>query len=94
MDYGFLPETRARDGDYLDVLVIISESVFPGCIVSVIPLGALDMEDEGGGDYKIVAVAQKDPRNEHVQRINDLTEHFKNEVQNFLRPTKNLKTNG
>ncbi len=91
VDYGFIPQTRADDGDHLDVLVIISESAFPGCIISVMPIGALDMEDENGKDYKIVAIAQKDPRNEHIEKIEDLTEHFKKEVQNFFETYKKLE---
>ncbi len=91
VDYGFLPETRADDGDHLDVLVIISESVFPGCVVKIKVIGALDMEDENGRDYKIIAVAQKDPRNEHIGTIEDLTEHFKKEVQNFFEIYKKLE---
>ncbi len=91
VDYGFIPETRADDGDHLDVLVIISESVFPGCVVKVKVIGALDMEDENGRDYKIVAVALKDPRNEHIRTIEDLTEHFQKEVQNFFETYKKLE---
>ncbi|MGA2910513.1 MAG: inorganic diphosphatase [Candidatus Microgenomates bacterium] len=91
VDYGFIPETRADDGDHLDVLVIISESVFPGCVVSVKPIGVLDMEDESGRDYKIVAVAEKDPRNKHIDAISDLPDHFKKEVQNFFETYKKLE---
>ena len=91
VDYGFIPGTRADDGDHLDVLVIVSESVFPGCVVSVTPIGALDMEDESGRDYKIVAVAQKDPRSKNIESIATLPEHFKKEVQNFFETYKKLE---
>jgi inorganic pyrophosphatase len=91
VDYGFIPETRADDGDHLDVLVIISESVFPGCVVSVRPIGVLDMEDESGRDYKIVAVAEKDPRNKKIESIDSLPEHFEKEVQNFFETYKKLE---
>src|SRR3569832_2696406 len=38
-DYGYIPQTKARDGDTLDVLVMISHPTFPGCIVEAKPLG-------------------------------------------------------
>jgi len=44
-DYGFIPETRSEDGNHLDVLVLITEPLFPGCVVSVLPIGVLDRED-------------------------------------------------
>src|SRR4028119_1505671 len=55
-DYGFIPETRAGDGDPLDILVLVQEPTFPGCLVPARPVGGLDMDDEKGGDFKIGAV--------------------------------------
>jgi inorganic pyrophosphatase len=51
LDYGFIPQTRSEDGDHLDVLIIVSTPLFPGCVVSVRPIGAIDMEDEAGQDW-------------------------------------------
>jgi len=53
IDYGFITETRAEDGDHLDVLVLISNPTFPGCVLEVRPVGVLDMEDEAGQDWKV-----------------------------------------
>lgn len=90
-DYGFIPHTRSDDGDHLDVLVIISDSVFPGCVVSVRPIGVLDMEDEGGQDWKIVAVAEKDPRQKNIQSIDSIDEQYKNEIIHFFEQYKKLE---
>jgi len=90
-DYGFIPQTRSEDKDHLDVIVVISEPLFPGCILSVRPIGVLDMEDEEGRDVKIVAVAQKDPRLQEVESVKDLDRHFKKEVQNFFEMYKKLE---
>ena len=38
-DYGFVPETLALDGDPLDVLVLVTEPTFPGCVIEVKPIG-------------------------------------------------------
>jgi inorganic pyrophosphatase len=37
-DYGFIPETLALDGDPLDVLVLVNEPTFPGCVMEVKPI--------------------------------------------------------
>jgi inorganic pyrophosphatase len=50
-DYGFIPETLAPDGDPLDILVLVQEPTFPGCLVPARPVGGLDMRDEKGSDH-------------------------------------------
>ncbi len=67
-DYGFIPWTRAADGDTLDVLIIVEEPTFPGCRVKVRPIGVLQMRDEHGVDEKILAVPVADPRFRRDQR--------------------------
>lgn len=90
-DYGFIPETRSEDGDHLDVLVIITQPLFPGCVVQVRPIGGLDMEDEAGKDWKIIAVAEKDPRLSTINDIGDLDEHYKKEIEHFFNVYKDLE---
>lgn len=90
-DYGFVPETRSEDGDHLDVLVIMTGSVFPGCLLSVRPIGVLDMEDEEGRDWKIIAVAEKDPRQSKLQDIDDVDDQYKNEIKHFFEQYKMLE---
>ena len=55
-NYGFIPHTLSADGDPCDVLVVSQVQVVPGAIVRCRPVGALMMEDEAGGDEKIIAV--------------------------------------
>ena len=90
-DYGFIPETRSDDGDNLDVLIIISEPTFPGCVMKVRPIGVLDMEDEAGIDWKIIAVPVKDPRADGIKNIEDLGEHPRKEIKNFFEVYKTLE---
>lgn len=90
-DYGFIPHTRSEDGDHLDVLVIISDSVFTGCMLSVRPIGVLDMEDEGGRDWKIIAVAEKDPRQSKINSIDDIDQQYKDEICHFFEQYKKLE---
>ena len=90
-EYGFLPQTRAADGDHLDVMVLISQPTFPGCILEARPIGLLDMEDEAGDDWKVLAVAASDPMYHNVRMVEDLPEHFKREVQQFFESYKVLE---
>ena len=55
-NYGFIPSTRAHDGDCLDILVYMNAPMPPGTVVEAIPVGVLDMTDGGLKDYKILAV--------------------------------------
>ena len=90
-DYGFIPHTRSDDGDHMDILVFVSGAVFPGCIVSVRPIGVLDMEDESGRDWKIIAVAEKDPRQHRYENIEDIDDSYKNEIRHFFEQYKMLE---
>jgi inorganic pyrophosphatase len=90
-DYGFLEGTLADDGDPLDVLVVISEPTFPGCIVRARPVGVLDMRDDKGHDYKVLAVAADDPRWDETLVMGDLSPHRLREIENFFQIYKELE---
>jgi inorganic pyrophosphatase len=55
-NYGYIPNTLADDGDPVDVLVITPVPLIPGVVVTCRPLGMLKMDDEAGGDNKLLAV--------------------------------------
>jgi inorganic pyrophosphatase len=90
-DYGFIPETLAPDGDPLDILVLVQEPTFPGCLVPARPVGGLDMHDEKGSDFKIVAVPVGDPRYAHVRTLTDAGEHWAREIETFFATYKLLE---
>jgi inorganic pyrophosphatase len=90
-DYGFLPATLSNDGDPLDVLVVVDEPTFPGCLVRVRPIGTLIMIDEKGEDEKILAVPVDDPRYRAVQDLSDLADHWPREISAFFRTYKELQ---
>src|SRR5918992_5348415 len=90
-DYGFIEGSMAEDGDPLDVLVVIAHPTFPGCVVRARPVGVLDMADEKGHDFKILAVAHDDPRWEAMRRLEDLGEHRLLEIVNFFETYKTLE---
>ena len=90
-DYGFIEGSLADDGDPLDVLVVISEPTFPGCIVRARPIGVLDMTDDKGHDYKVLAVAHDDPRWDETGTMQDLSPHRLREIENFFDIYKELE---
>lgn len=90
-DYGFIEGSLADDGDPLDVLVLIAEPTFPGCVVRARPLGVLDMSDEKGHDFKILAVANDDPRWDAVASLDEVSPHRLREIENFFATYKTLE---
>lgn len=90
-DYGFVPGTLADDGDPLDVLVMVKTPTFPGCVVAARPLGVLMMQDEKGGDEKILAVPTTDPSFETYHSLSDVPPHFLREMDHFFRVYKELE---
>src|SRR5947208_1659860 len=53
-DYGFIPQTLAEDGDPLDVLVMVNEPTFYGCLIEARVVGLFRMRDHGKNDYKVL----------------------------------------
>jgi inorganic pyrophosphatase len=90
-DYGFIPDTLSKDGDPLDVLLIVHDSTFPGCVVPARPIGVLRMHDEKGVDEKILAVPVGDPRFEEVHSLDDVRAHWLKEIENFFATYKLLE---
>ncbi len=90
-DYGFFPETLGGDGDPLDVLVMVTNPLFPGVAVDVRPIGVLVMSDDKGQDEKILAVAKDDPRFKHINDLEDIPEHTRNEIAFFFETYKVLE---
>jgi inorganic pyrophosphatase len=90
-DYGLIPRTLHEDGDPLDVLVLVKEQTFPGCLIDVRPLGVLRMLDRGEPDDKILAVALGDPYYEEFFDIADIPQHLLKEVEYFFSTYKDLE---
>jgi len=92
-EYGFIPKTKAEDGDALDIIILTEKPTFPGCLVTVRVIGLLKMEDEKGYDYKIISVPinKIEPRKSKIKSINDLEEHIRKEVLNFMEDYKKLE---
>ena len=91
LDYGFIPDTLAEDGDPLDVLVMLDEPTFPGCLVTARPVGVFWMSDEHGPDAKILTVPAHDPRYAASRDLADVPEHLTAEIGHFFDIYKELE---
>lgn len=90
-DYGLIPRTLYDDGDALDVLVMINEPTFPGCIIEARPIGLFKMFDQGVADDKVLAVPARDPIFDDYRDIKDIPRHFLKEVAHFFEVYKDLE---
>ena len=89
-DYGFIDDTLGEDGDPMDALVILPESVFPGTVVETRVVGVFKMTDEAGGDDKLITVLD-DPRYEHIQELEDISQFLRDEIEHFFVHYKDLE---
>lgn len=90
-NYGFVPQTLWDDGDPLDVLVIAHEPLIPGSLVEARPIGALEMNDSGEDDIKILAVPVEDPRLSGIEDLHGVEQHMLSEIQHFFKVYKDLQ---
>ena len=92
-NYGFIPHTLSDDGDPCDVIVANTRAIIPGAIMSCRVVGVLLMEDEAGGDEKIVAVpsTKLTRRYEKVKNYTDLPEITLQQIEHFFKHYKDLE---
>jgi inorganic pyrophosphatase len=90
-DYGYVPGTLCEDGDPLDALLIIDESIVHGAVVPVRPIGVLYMIDDGEGDEKLICVPAKDITKDRIQEVDDYDINFKKKVEHFYKNYKAWK---
>ncbi len=94
-NYGFVPNTLSEDGDPVDVLVVSSFALMPGCVIPCRPVGVLLMEDEAGMDAKVVAVPAPKikPVYNDVQDVRDLPDFLLGQIKHFFEHYKDLEPN-
>jgi inorganic pyrophosphatase len=92
-NYGFVPHTLSPDGDPIDVLIANTRPIVPGAVINVRPIGVFKMEDDGGGDEKIIAVPMPKltKRYAHVTNYTDLPEITLAQIEHFFAHYKDLE---
>ncbi|WP_152047009.1 inorganic diphosphatase [Aureimonas psammosilenae] len=92
-NYGFVPHTLSDDGDPIDVLVVNTRPLFPGCVINCRPIGVLVMEDNKGQDEKVIAVPSPEltQRYAHVTNYDQLPEITLKQIAHFFEHYKDLE---
>jgi inorganic pyrophosphatase len=83
-NYGFIPRTLGGDGDPLDVLVLMPEPLQPLCLVDCVPLGVIEMIDNGERDEKLLVVPT-------FSKMTEVPEDKINEIKHFMSAYKALE---
>jgi inorganic pyrophosphatase len=87
-DFGFVPSTKADDGDPVDVLVLMDEPAFPGCLLECRLIGVIAGQQEKKGkkarNDRVVAIEQENHSFADIQHIHDLGKQFVRELENFF----------
>ncbi len=93
-NYGFVPHSLSDDGDPIDVLVASTRALVPGCVINCRPIGVLIMEDEAGGDEKVIAVpsTRLTRRYEKIRNYSDLLEITTEQIEHFFAHYKDLES--
>ena len=95
-DYGYIEGTLVEDGDPLDALAMVRNSVFPGCVIECRAVALYHIEDEEGDDDKVLSVPA-DVRYDDIQDVKVVNEFHLKEIKHFfeqynaLEPNKEVK---
>lgn len=87
-DFGFVPSTKAEDGDPTDVLVLMDEPAFPGCLLKCRLIGIIEgwqgKKKNGQRNDRIVAIESANHSYAHVRNVQDLGKKFVKELEEFF----------
>jgi inorganic pyrophosphatase len=79
------------DEDPFDVLVLVEDQTFPGCVIEARPVALMKMDDDGEQDDKVIAVPIEDPRYDHIEDLEDIPQQTLDEIDEFFSTYKNLE---
>jgi inorganic pyrophosphatase len=87
-DFGFVPSTRADDGDPLDVLLLMDAPAFPGCIVPARAVGVIEAEQTEAGhttrNDRLLAVAVNSATHRSISDLSDLSDDLTAQIEHFF----------
>lgn len=87
-DFGFVPATLGGDGDPLDVLVLMDEPAFTGCLVPSRLIGVIEAEQTEKGktmrNDRLIAVAANSHTHTHIRSLNDLIKTLVEQIEHFF----------
>jgi inorganic pyrophosphatase len=94
-DWGFIPSTKAEDGDPVDVLIIHDARTYPGVILRCRPVGVLEVLQRSKGkeerNDRVFAVPDRSPLETDLEDIRKLPARAVEELEQFFRATVALE---
>jgi inorganic pyrophosphatase len=94
-NYGFVPSTLSGDGDPLDVIIFMEESLEPNTLIKCRIIDALETIDENGEDFKLICVPLKKVsfNESNIENISDINSHFIEKIKYFYSHYKDFEKN-
>ena len=87
-DFGYIPSTKGDDGDPLDVLILMDEPAFPGCLVQTKLIGVIEAKQTEAGETRrndrLIAVAAESHNHSHIRFLGDLNSNLVREIERFF----------
>ena len=90
-DYGFIEGILGEDGDPLDAMVIVAEQTFPGCLIECRAVAMFQMQDEMGGDAKVLCIPTADTRRNYLDDLDTIPHYMLLEIEHFFTVYKDLE---
>ena len=94
-EFGFIPRTRAADGDPLDAVVLLDVPTFPGVVLQCRPIAIVRISQKGNGDRarndRVVCIPIEDRRRSHVNEASDLSKREREELDAFFEAAAALE---
>jgi inorganic pyrophosphatase len=94
-DWGFIPSTKADDGDPLDVLIIHDAATYPGLVLKCRPIGVLEVIQTAKAkkerNDRIFVVPDRSPFEGDLQDIRKLPSRAVDELEKFFQATDALE---
>lgn len=87
-DFGYIPSTKAADGDPLDILILMDDPAFVGCLVPAKLIGVIEAEQTEGQrttqNDRLIAVAADSRNHSHIRFLGDLNSNLIHEIERFF----------
>ena len=87
-DFGYIPSTKGGDGDPLDILILMDDPAFVGCLVPAKLIGVIEAEQtedqETTRNDRLIAVAADSRNHSHVRFLGDLNDNLVHEIEQFF----------
>ena len=87
-DFGFIPSTKAPDGDPIDVLLLMDEAAFTGCLIDARLVGVIEAEQTEDGkttrNDRLIAVASHSKDYSDLRSLRDVNPHLVEEIEHFF----------